>query len=54
MTTRDPAAAKADAVLVHARSAGQYMELRISRFERGEWIIGRWAPVEEPNVRVTW
>jgi hypothetical protein len=48
------AASQTGMVLVHARRHEGMTELRLSRFEQGEWQQGEWIPIRESRVRLEW
>ena len=40
--------------LVHARRVGGQVELRISRQEHGQWVIGEWTALASETAEVRW
>lgn len=48
------AASNAGFVLVHGRRSDDGVELRLSRFEHGEWSQGAWHAVTDARVELRW
>ena len=54
LRAQDRGASPLAITLVHARRTGDRLELRISRLEHGNWVIGKWQPVSDRLLEVRW
>ncbi|MEZ5465321.1 MAG: Ig-like domain-containing protein [Lysobacteraceae bacterium] len=41
-------------LLLHARRVGIRVELRLSRYEHGEWLLGNWQVIDGADIQLRW